>query len=87
MTEYELVIIAEAAKMRNMSTSAFMRSAALGRRADVDYVSPIVLKLSDATRAVRELHAGYLAQGLEPPEDLMLEVIMLSKKAILSVIT
>lgn len=71
----ELEMITKAAQVRKLSVSEFMRRASLGRRADVDYVSDIVLALGASTKAIRDLHAGYLAKGIAPPEDVLLRVM------------
>lgn len=59
------------AAARQMPLSEFLRRAALGRAAPLDFDTDLVLRLSDATRAIRDLHKGYLNNGLNPPEDLL----------------
>ncbi|MFP9230916.1 hypothetical protein A0E43_19440 [Pectobacterium cacticida] len=51
-----------------MSVAEFMRRAALGRKADVDYDTKIVLQLSDVVRSIRAIHKQMVELNLEPPE-------------------
>lgn len=60
LTMAEATQIHHAASIRQLDDSEFMRRAALGRRADVDYETEIVLALIDLTRSVRELRKAYL---------------------------
>lgn len=73
------------AKKRNLNASDYMRRAALGRRADVDHETAIVLALSDHTRSIRELHAAYLEKGDVPPEPLLAILIQEAKAAMLRI--
>ncbi len=70
LTEIEAEKIRFAAKMRNLSVAEFVRRAALGKRTDVDYVTEIVLQLSDAVRAIRAIHKTMVERNIEPPEDI-----------------
>lgn len=63
------------AAVRQMPLSEFLRRAALGRAAPVDIDTDLVLCLSDATSAIRDLHKAYLHIGCQPPEDLLRLVI------------
>lgn len=58
-----------AASIRQLCVSEYMRRTALGRKADIRYEVDTVLALSDLTRAIREIHAAYVAGGATPPED------------------
>jgi len=80
---HDLSTIRESARVHNLSTSEFLRRAGLGRRADVDHESRMVLALSDSTRAIRALHASMLDLGIEPPEELLRSAILAAGTAIL----
>ena len=56
LTQEEAETIRHSASIRNMSVAEFMRRAALGRKADVDYDTKIVLQLSDVVRSIRAIH-------------------------------
>lgn len=71
----ELEKIKYLAAVRHMPMSEFLRRAALGRAAPMDFDTDLVLCLSDATRAIRALHKAYLEIGCQPPEDLLRPVI------------
>lgn len=73
------------AKIRNLNASDFMRRAALGRRADVDHETEIVLALSDCARSVRELHTAFVEKGVPPPEATLLPIIQEAKAAMLRI--
>jgi len=77
--------IRRSAKIRQMTVSEFIRRAALGRRADVDYETEIVLALSDITRAIRAFHAAMVERGIAPPEELLRPVILDARAAILRI--
>lgn len=86
LTKKDKAQIQKSAEWRNLATSEFMRRAALGRRTDVDYETAIVLALTDVSRSIRELHAGFLSQGMVPPEDILLPVLLGAEAALLRVI-
>ena len=67
--------IKKLAAVRQISVSDFLRRAALGRAAPMDFDTDLVLCLSDATRSIRALHKAYLQIGCPPPEDLLRPVI------------
>lgn len=77
--------IRRSASIRQMTVSEFIRRAALGRRADVDYETEIVLALSNITNAIRVFHAAMIEQGIEPPEELLRPVILEARAAILRI--
>jgi hypothetical protein len=85
LTKDEDEKIKRAAQIRNMSVSEFIRRAALGRRADVDYDTEIVLTLGLITKAIRDLHAGYVAKGLPAPEDILRPLILEARAATLRI--
>lgn len=74
--------IRTSASIRQMDESEFIRRAALGRKADVDYDTEIVLALSDITRAMRVMHSEMVDRGVAPPEDQMLSLILEARAAI-----
>ncbi len=82
LTQAEAVEIRRLAKIRELSVADFMRRAALGRRADVDYETEIVLALNNSTRAIRAFHKAMVEQGIPPMEDLLLPIILRSGDAI-----
>lgn len=71
----DVEIIRASAKARNLNVSEFIRSAAMGRRADVVFETEIVLALRDVVMVIRAWHAELVARGLTPPEEYM-EVIV-----------
>lgn len=73
VTQGEHVEITHLASIRNLAVADFVRRAALGRRADVDYHTDIVLALSNVVKSIRELRAAIAETG-RPPQD---EVLML----------
>lgn len=73
------------AASREMPVSEYLRRTALGRPAPLDMDTELVIKLSDATRAVRDLHKAYLGIGCRPPEDVLLPVMRNLIAAILKV--
>lgn len=85
MAEREKIV--EAARIRALDVSEFMRRAALGRKADVKIAYDIIHELRAVTKAIRELHAAYLAIGETPPEDvlrpLMDEIVKAMKRVAL----
>lgn len=81
-TAAEKLQIKRAAAIRSMDESEFLRRAALGRRADVDYETEIVLALSDVTRTVRAIHSAMVERGISPPESELLALILEARAAI-----
>ncbi|HIH2745198.1 TPA: plasmid mobilization protein [Burkholderia lata] len=85
VTEEEDQKIRHSASIRQMDDSEFIRRAALGRKADVDYETEIVLTLSDITRAVRAMHAAMVERGIAPPEAELLPLILEARAAMLRI--
>ena len=75
LTVTEKEQIAHLAGIRKLPVADYMRRAALGRRADVDYQTDIVLALSEVVKKIRALRASMVAHGHVPPDDLLLAVI------------
>ena len=75
VSKFEREKIKNLAAVRHISVSDFLRRAALGRAAPIDFDTNLVLCLTDATRSIRELHKAYLQTGYPPPEGLLLPVI------------
>jgi len=71
LTVKEDETIRKSAKIRNLSVSDFLRRAALGRRADVQYETQIVLALGDLIQSARDLNATMVERGFQPSEDLL----------------
>jgi len=84
-TPDEAAKVRAAAKHRSLPVAEFIRRAALGRRADVDFVTDIVLSVSDLTKAIRELHAAMIQQGITPPSDELLSLIVEGRAAMLRI--
>lgn len=85
VTTAEDVEIRHLAAIRQMDLSEFYRRSALGRRADVDVETEIVLALRDFTRAVRELYAGMMDRDIVPPEELLKSAIQGASAAMLRI--
>jgi thymidylate kinase len=73
------------AASRQMPVSEYLRRTALSRPAPLDMDTELVLQLSDATRAIRDLHKAYLTIGCQPPEKVLLPVMRNLIAAILKV--
>jgi uncharacterized protein (DUF1778 family) len=86
MSQADREEIRHLANIRQMSVSEFIRRAALGRRADVDYETETILILSEVTKRMRALHAGMVDHGIVPNEDAMRVVIHAAKVAMLRII-
>lgn len=85
LTEAEKEKIKRSASIRHLDASEFIRRAALGRKADVDYETEIVLVLSDVTRAIREFHSALVERGITPPESALLPVILDARAAMVRI--
>lgn len=81
LTTAESEQIREAADIRCLSLSDFIRRASLGRRADVRIETHIILALRDVVQEIRAMHKTYLNLGLHPPEELWLPLIDEAVKA------
>lgn len=84
-TEDEAQKVRHSAGIRQMDLAEFIRRASLGRKADVDFETEIVLALSDITRAVRGMHADMVERGITPPEAQLLPLILEARAAILRI--
>lgn len=60
--------IRNAAGIRQLDVSEFIRRAALGRKADVKIEVEIILALIDVVREIRQLREAVRATGVLPPE-------------------
>ena len=85
LTEKEAEEIRLSANIRNLSVAEFIRSAALGRKADVRYETQIVLQLSDVVRSIRAIHKAMLEHNLVPPEDVWGPVMDSAEAAMLRI--
>jgi len=77
--------IRHAASIRQMDLSEFIRCAALGRKADVDFETEIVLALSEVTKVIRMVHKAVVDQGFNPSEEFWLPVIQEARAAMLRI--
>jgi hypothetical protein len=71
----ESVAIKKLAGACKLSQSEYLRRAALGRRAEVDRDTDLVLALSAITAEVRKLHAALLTKDIRPPAEIMALVL------------
>jgi hypothetical protein len=85
LNQAEADSIRQKAELRNLSMAEYMRRASLGRKADIHFETEIILTLRDSTKAIRTLHADYVAKGLPPPTDELCEVIRNCTAAMLRV--
>lgn len=85
MSKVEAEKIRHSAGIRNLSVSEFIRRAALGRRADVQYETQIVLQLSDVVRAIRAIHKSMLEMKIEPPEEIWSPIMDEAMEAMLRI--
>lgn len=85
LTEEEAAAIRKSASIRQMSVAEFIRRAALGRRADVDYNAKAVLVLSAITWQIRELHAGLVSHSISVQEDGLAELIIEARAAMIRI--
>jgi uncharacterized protein (DUF1778 family) len=77
--------IRHSAAIRQLSVSEFMRRSALGRKADVDYETEIVLSLGAVTRAIRGMHTALVERGIPPQAEEWRPVILEARAAILRI--
>ena len=82
LTEAEATDIRHSAKIRQLTVAEFIRRAALGRKANIDFETEIVIALMDSTRAIRALHKAMVERGIPPMEELLLPIILRSGDAI-----
>ena len=85
LTPSEAQKIRHAADIRCLDVSEFVRRAALGRRAEVQMEMKIVLALHHVVQDIRALHKTYRDRGVQPPDELLLQVIHAAGAAIISI--
>lgn len=68
-TPSEAAELREKARIRNLTLSEYLIRAGLGRRADVDMETEIVLATIANTEEIRSLHEDYIANGLNAPTE------------------
>jgi hypothetical protein len=72
MNEKEAEKIRKSAKDRQLSMAEFMRRAALGRKAPVNYDVELFLalrKLDQSINSIGDLHKAMIERGITPPVD------------------
>jgi len=69
VTELEAEKIRSSASSRQLDVSTFIRRAALGRKANVDYETETVIALMRISRSLRELHTVLVEQGIPPMKE------------------
>lgn len=85
LTREEDQLIRDAAGLRQLDVSEFIRRAALGRKADVRVEVEIVLMLIEVVKEMRELHTAVVATGALPPESQWKPVIDQAVSAMLRI--
>lgn len=76
LTEQEAETIRRAALIRNLSVADFIRRAALGRKADVQYETEIVLALCSLVNEIKDMHAGITKNMKLPAEFVEWRVVI-----------
>lgn len=85
LTKKEDQQIRHSASIRQMDVSEFIRRTALGRPANVDYETEIVVALVGLRMAINELrglHATMVERGIQPPADDWRPVMLAARAAI-----
>ena len=77
--------IRDAAALRQLNVSEFIRRAALGKKADVRFEVELVLMLIEVVKSIRELHSAVVATGALPPEEQWQPVISQAVAAMLRI--
>ena len=77
--------IRDAAALRQLNVSEFIRRAALGKKADVRFEVELVLMLIEVVKSIRELHSAVVATGALPPEPQWQPVISQAVAAMLRI--
>lgn len=85
LTREEDQHIREAAALRQLDVSEFIRRAALGRKADVRVEVELILMLIEVVKEIRELHTAVVATGVLPPEQQWQPVISQAVAAMLRI--
>lgn len=84
-TVADAATIRKQASIRSLPTSEYVRRAALGRTANVDYETDTILALSALTRAIRELHAALVEEGQPVMEEDLRPIILGARAAMLRI--
>ena len=71
VNQAEREYIKHAADVRALDMSTFVRRAAMGRKADLQYEYQIVYDLRDVVAALKAIHGAILMTGAAPPEEEM----------------
>ena len=85
LTRQEDQRIRDAAALRQLDVSEFIRRAALGRKADVRFEVDLILMLIEVVKSIRELHSAVVAPGALPPEPQWQPVITQAVAAMLRI--
>jgi uncharacterized protein (DUF1778 family) len=81
-TDDDAAAIVKAAEIRNLSVNEYVRRAALGRKADVDYQTEIVLALRGVIDQLKNIYAEFVNNKIQPPLDVMKPVLIMAIEAI-----
>lgn len=79
LTEAEDAQIQKLALLRNLSVAEYFRRCALGRRADIQYDTEVILQLRGNTQAIRNLYWKLMEQGNLPADEMKALVIQATK--------
>ncbi|APW48692.1 hypothetical protein RA876_19730 (plasmid) [Rhodoferax antarcticus] len=55
--------------MRRLDVTEYIRRAALGRKAEVDYEAVTMTSLMEVTNSIRELYSALVERGIPPMKD------------------
>ncbi|MBG6078231.1 DUF1778 domain-containing protein [Polaromonas sp. CG_9.11] len=77
--------IRDAAALRQLDVSEFIRRAALGRKAEVRFEIDLILMLIEVVKDIRALHSAVVATGALPPEEQWQPVISQAVAAMLRI--
>lgn len=75
VSELEAVQIREAARVRSLDVTEYIRRAALGRKANVDYETETGLALMSVGRDIRKLYGALVERGLPPMKEDMQPIV------------
>jgi uncharacterized protein (DUF1778 family) len=75
LTNDEHETIAESAAIRALDVSGFVRRAALGKKADVQYEYKLIYEMRELGEVLHDIHKSILDTGNAPPEEIMREAL------------
>lgn len=75
----------ELAACRQLPVADYLRRAGLQRKAEIHFDVEVVLTLSELTRTLRELHTDMVTHNIEPPTDLMRQLLLEARSTMLRI--